>query len=203
MNIHSIKFKIYRTLLCTSCRICLTINVNKHLSHLTSGRAPTKGGNSVVSRNLHIGPVVLEKTECEKVYRPTDGRTTSDQKRPGELKEGNLFTYKPITIISVFSILSKYRENTYYCRLFQGAHGTVQIYCDIQLHKFIYLEIRYLFRVALGYEHAVGHVIKSYYVRFSFSRFDQIPTACSYPNVTQKSILFLIFILIYGITGFP
>ena len=131
MNIHSIKFKIYRTLRCTSCSICPSINVNKHLSHLTSGRAPTKGGNSVVSRNLRIGPVVLEKIECEKNLQ-TDGRTDDQRSETlnwafslGELKEGNLFTYKPITIILVFSIFSKYRANTYYCRLFQGAHRNV------------------------------------------------------------------------------
>ena len=49
--------------------------------------------------------------------------------------------------------------------------------------------------VSLGYEHAVGHVIKSL---GRYSRFDHIPTACSYPNETLKNdFLFLIFLLIY------
>ena len=47
--------------------------------------------------------------------------------------------------------------------------------------------MRYLFLVAWGYEHVVRHVIKSPKAR----RFDHVPTACSYPNVTQKKPQFV------------
>ena len=39
------------------------------------------------------------------------------------------------------------------------------------------------FWVALGYEHAVGQVIKS---EGHYSRFDHVPTACSYPMRLKK-----------------
>ena len=46
-----------RTLLCTSCSICPTIYVNKHLSRLTYGRAPAKGSNPFVTQNRRITPI--------------------------------------------------------------------------------------------------------------------------------------------------
>ena len=41
-------------LLYISCIICPTTYVNKHLTSLTYGRAPTKGSNRVVPRNQRI-----------------------------------------------------------------------------------------------------------------------------------------------------
>ena len=39
-----------------------------------------------------------------------------------------------------------------------------------------------------------------------YSRFDHVPTACSYPNVTQKIIYYFLYLYLYlfnDITGFP
>ena len=48
------------------------------------------------------------------------------------------------------------------------------------LEKGRFLRNKKLFWVALGYEHAVGHVIKSYYSGGRFSRHYYVPNACSY-----------------------
>ena len=42
-------------------QICPTIHVNKHLSHLTYGRATTKGGNPIVTRNRRIAAFKVGK----------------------------------------------------------------------------------------------------------------------------------------------
>ena len=51
MDIHLIMIKD-RILLCIPCSICPIVNVNKHLSRLTYGRAPAN--NPVVTRNRRI-----------------------------------------------------------------------------------------------------------------------------------------------------
>ena len=59
-----------RTLLYISCSICPTIYVNKHLSRLIYGRAPTKGSKPVVTRNRRISKRIryLTKSKMLQMY---------------------------------------------------------------------------------------------------------------------------------------